>query len=209
MNEKTAMNIDLRDVQEKMEDSARTAQDYGRKAVLATIGFWGLAYDKAQDMWKVGNEWVEKAEKRGEELEHEWTQEFNKLQKQPEVKKVVDYVEDQVDGVSKNAKSVVNEVEKFLAQFNPNKVEEVAKDVVIKVESAWRNSSPATTNCRPRKSSPSCPPSSANSWSRSASTKSPTRIASPCCVRSMFCWKPQKWLLPDLGSPFSFVVWVE
>jgi hypothetical protein len=136
MNEKTAMNIDLRDVQEKMEDSARTAQDYGRKAVLATIGFWGLAYDKAQDMWKVGNEWVEKAEKRGEELEHEWTQEFNKLQKQPEVKKVVDYVEDQVDGVSKNAKSVVNEVEKFLAQFNPNKVEEVAKDVVIKVESA-------------------------------------------------------------------------
>ena len=111
MNEKTAMNIDLRDVQEKMEDSARPAQDYGRKAVLATIGFWGLAYDKAQDMWKVGNEWVEKAEKRGEELEHEWTQEFNKLQKQPEVKKVVDYVEDQVDGVSKNAKSVVNEVE--------------------------------------------------------------------------------------------------
>ena len=136
MSEKTAMNIDLRNVQETMEDGVRDAQDFGRKTVLATIGFWGLAYDKAMDMWKFGNEWVDKAEKRGEEIEHEWTKEFNKLQKNPEVKKVVGYVEDQVDGVSKNAKSVVTEVEKFLAQFNPSKVEEVAKDVAIKVEAA-------------------------------------------------------------------------
>ena len=136
MSEKTMMNVDLRNVQETMEDSARSAQDFGRKTVLATIGFWGLAYDKAMDMWKFGNELVDKAEKRGEELEHEWSQEINKLQKNPEVKKVVDYVEDQVDGVSKNAKSVVTEVEKFLAQFTPTKVEEAAKDVVIKVESA-------------------------------------------------------------------------
>ena len=71
MNEKTAVNIDLRNVQEKVEDSARNAQDFGRKTVLATIGFWGLAYDKALDMWKLGNDWVDKAEKRGEELEHE------------------------------------------------------------------------------------------------------------------------------------------
>lgn len=135
MSEKTAM-VDLRNVQEKVEDSARTAQDFGRKTVMATIGFWGLAYDMAVDAWKHGNELVDKAEKRGEELEHEWVEEFNKLQKKPEVKKVVDYVEDQVDGVSKNAKSVVAEVEKFLAQFNPSKVEEAAKDVAIQVQAA-------------------------------------------------------------------------
>ena len=134
MSEKTPMmNVDLRNVQEKVEDSMKGAQDMSRKLTLATIGFWGLAYDWTQDLWKASNELVDKAEKRGEEIEQEWNQQFNKLQEKPEVKKVVDYVEDQVDGVSKNAKSVVAEVEKFLGQFQ-TKAEEVAKDVEVKIE---------------------------------------------------------------------------
>ena len=133
MTDKMPMNVDLRNVQEKVEDSMKGAQNMSRKVALATIGFWGLAYDWTQDLWKVSNELVDKAEKRGEEIEHDWNQQFNKLQEKPEVKKVVDYVEDQVDGVSKNAKSVVVEVEKFLAQFQP-KAEEIAKEVAVKIE---------------------------------------------------------------------------
>ena len=133
MNEKMAVNVDLREMQEKVEDSVKTAQDLGRKFTLATIGMWGLGYDKAVELWDAGMELVDKAEKRGEELEQEWGKQFNKLQEQPEVKKVVDYVEDGVDVVSKNAKTVVSEVEKFLGQFQP-KAEEVAKAVVIEVE---------------------------------------------------------------------------
>ena len=133
MTDSMQVNVDLRHVQEKVEDSVKGAQDMSRKVVLASIGFWGLAYDWTQDLWKASNELVDKAEKRGEEIEHEWNQQFNKLQEKPEVKKVVDYVEDQVDGVSKNAKSVVAEVEKFLAQFQP-KAEEIAKEVAVKVE---------------------------------------------------------------------------
>ena len=45
----------------------------------------------------------------------------------------MDAVEDRVDMVSKNAKSVVVEVEKFLGQFQP-KAEEVVKAVEIEVE---------------------------------------------------------------------------
>jgi chemotaxis regulatin CheY-phosphate phosphatase CheZ len=135
MSENTAMNVDLREVQEKVEDSVKQAQDFGRKAVLATVGMWGLAYDKAEELWKAGVNLVDKAEKRGEEVEQEWVKQFDKMQENPEVKKVVVYVEDHVDVVSKNAKGVVAEVEKFLGQFQP-KVEEAAKDVVIKVESA-------------------------------------------------------------------------
>lgn len=134
MSENTAMNVDLRQAQEKVEDSMKQAQDFGRKAVLATVGMWGLAFDKAEEFWKASMDLVDKAEKRGEEVEQEWVKQFDKMQENPEVKKVVVYVEDQVDVVSKNAKSVVAEVEKFLAQFQP-KVEEVAKDVAIKVES--------------------------------------------------------------------------
>jgi hypothetical protein len=133
MSEKSAMNVDLRDVQEKVEDSMQSAKNMGRKAVLASVGVWGLAYDKAQDFWGAGMGLVDKAEKRGEELEQDFGKRFNKVQEQPQVKKVVGAVEDSYDVVSKNAKTVVAEVEKFLAQFQP-KAEDAMKDVVIEVE---------------------------------------------------------------------------
>lgn len=133
MNEKTMVNVDLRDVQEKVEDGVKSAQDMGRKYALAYVGMWGLAYDKAMELWDAGMEMVDKAEKRGEELEMAWGKQFDKLQEKPELKKVVDAVEDSVDVVSKNAKTVVSEVEKFLGQFQP-KVEEAAKAVEIEVE---------------------------------------------------------------------------
>jgi hypothetical protein len=135
MSEKTAMNVDLRDMQEKVEDGVQSAKNMGRKAVLASVGVWGLAYDKAQDFWGAGMGLVDKAEKRGEVLEQDFGARFNKMQEQPQVKKVVDVVDTGYDTVSKNAKSVVAEVEKFLAQFQP-KAEEAMKDVAIEVEKA-------------------------------------------------------------------------
>ena len=136
MTDKVTMNIDLRNVQEQVEDGVKQAQTFSRKAVLAYAGMWGLAYDKAQEMWAEGGKLIEKAEKRGEDIEAEWMQQFNKVQEKPEVKKVVGYVEDQVDHVSKNAKSVVAEVEKFLGQFQPaaGNVQATVKDVAIEVQ---------------------------------------------------------------------------
>ncbi len=138
MTDKVTMNIDLRNVQEQVEDGVKQAQTFSRKAVLAYAGMWGLAYDKAQEMWAEGGKLIEKAEKRGEDLEAEWMQQFNKVQEKPEVKRVVVYVEDQVDHVSKNAKTVVAEVEKFLGQFQPAaaNVQAAVKDVAIEVQAA-------------------------------------------------------------------------
>jgi hypothetical protein len=133
MSEKSAMNVDLRDVQEKVEDGVQSAKNMSRKVVLASVGVWGLAYDKAHDLWGTGMSMVDKAEKRGEVLEVDFGKRFNKVQEQPQVKKVVGAVEDSYDVVSKNAKTVVAEVEKFLAQFQP-KAEDAMKDVVIEVE---------------------------------------------------------------------------
>lgn len=138
MSDKTTMNIDLRNVQEQVEDGVKQAQTFSRKAVLAYAGMWGLAYDKAQEWWVEGGKLIEKAEKRGEDLEAQWMQQFNKVQEKPEVKRVVVYVEDQVDHVSKNAKSVVAEVEKFLGQFQAgaSNVQSAVKDVAIEVKTA-------------------------------------------------------------------------
>ena len=136
MSDKVTMNIDPCNVQEQVEDGVKQAQTFGRKAVLAYAGMWGLAYDKAQELWAESGKLLEKAEKRGEDIEAEWMQQFNKVQEKPEVKRVVGYVEDQVDHVSKNAKSVVAEVEKFLAQFQPaaSNVQATVKDVAIEVQ---------------------------------------------------------------------------
>jgi chemotaxis regulatin CheY-phosphate phosphatase CheZ len=138
MSDKVTMNIDLRNVQEQVEDGVKQAQTMGRKALLTYAGMWGLAYDKAHDLWGEGAKLIDKAEKRGEDIEAEWMKQFNKVQEKPEVKRVVDYVEDQVDHVGKNAKSVVAEVEKFLAQFQPaaGNVQSAMKDVAIEVQAA-------------------------------------------------------------------------
>lgn len=138
MSEKVTMNIDLRNVQEQVEDNVKQAQALSRKAILAYAGMWGLAYDKAQELLSESSKLLEKAEKRGEDIEAEWLDRVNKVQEKPEVKRVVDYVEDQVDHVSKNAKSVVAEVEKFLAQFQPaaSNVQSAVKDVAIEVQAA-------------------------------------------------------------------------
>ena len=97
MSEKSAMNVDLRDVQEKVEDGMQSAKNMGRKVVLASIGVWGLAYDKAQEMWDASMGLVDKAEKRGEEIEQDFGKRFNKMQEQvqaqPQVKKAVDVVD--------------------------------------------------------------------------------------------------------------------
>lgn len=138
MSEKMTMSIDLRNLQERIEDNVKQMRTLSRKAILAYAGMWGLAYDKAQELLNDGVKLLEKAEKRGEDIEAEWRERLSKVQEKPEVKRVVDYVEDQVDSVSQNAKSIVAEVEKFLAHFQPaaGNVQEAVKDVTIEVKAA-------------------------------------------------------------------------
>lgn len=138
MSEKMTMSIDLRNLQERIEDNVKQMRTLSRKAILAYAGMWGLAYDKAQELLNDGVKLLEKAEKRGEDIEAEWRERLSKVQEKPEVKRVVDYVEDQIDSVSQNAKSIVAEVEKFLAHFQPaaGNVQEAVKDVTIEVKAA-------------------------------------------------------------------------
>lgn len=141
MTEKMPVNVDLRNVQETVEDGSKRVREFGRKAALAYVGAWGLAYDAAKEMMQDGESLFDKAAKRGEEIEQMWLKNFEKIQDNKEVKRVVDYVEDQVDvvmknteSVRKNAEGIVNEVEKFLDQVNPMKGETVAENVEIVVE---------------------------------------------------------------------------
>ncbi|MBX2998469.1 MAG: phasin family protein [Caldilineaceae bacterium] len=75
-------NIDLRDTQEKMDNNIRQVRDASRRVVLAYAGLWGMAYDEAATLIDKGKSILEKAEHRGETLEHNATEQVKKVGKQ-------------------------------------------------------------------------------------------------------------------------------
>ena len=82
MKAKMNMNVDLRNVQETVEDNLKSAQTTGHKAMLAYIGLWGLAYDGAKSAWSGSISFVGRAEKRGEEIEQQVSSQVSKLETQ-------------------------------------------------------------------------------------------------------------------------------
>ena len=63
------MNVDIRNVQEQVEESAKQAGVLSRKAVLTYLGLVGFAYDGVKGAWHAGTEFLDRAEKRGEDME--------------------------------------------------------------------------------------------------------------------------------------------
>lgn len=70
--------VNLRNMQEQMEDRVQMAKKYARKGMLAYAGMWGLAYDWSKARYDMGLDMLDKAEKRGEEVEQFLMDEFKK-----------------------------------------------------------------------------------------------------------------------------------
>lgn len=109
-------NLNMRNVQEGMEDSAKQLREYGRKAFLAYIGAWGMGYDFGKSVYSDGWKFVDKAEKRGEEVEKELMKIIEAYQKDfpGEVKKLANTVE---DGVKHLAEDVSEQAGKYGEDF--------------------------------------------------------------------------------------------
>lgn len=107
------VGVDLRNVQEKVEDSSKEATKFVHKAVLASLGMVGFAYDGAVAVWHGTAEFVGKAEKRGEKLEAEFNQEVQKIQDQVtgEIRHRREQVEGTLNDVTKEVKSAGKSVE--------------------------------------------------------------------------------------------------
>jgi len=107
------VGVDLRNVQETVEDSTKEASKLVHKAVLASLGMVGFAYDGAVAVWHGTVEFVGKAEKRGEKMEAEFNQEVQKVQDQVtgEIKHRREQVEGTLNGVTKEVKSAGKSVE--------------------------------------------------------------------------------------------------
>lgn len=117
-------NLNMRNVQEGVEDSAKQLREVGRKAFLAYLGAWGMGYDFGKSVYSDGWKFVDKAEKRGEEVEKELKKVIEAYQKDfpGEVKKLAHNVEDGVkdlaEEVSGQAGKVGENFQRVVARFD-------------------------------------------------------------------------------------------
>lgn len=65
----TKLNLDLRNVQEQVEDNVKRLRQLNRRGVLAYVGLWGMIYDQAKALMEEGTGWLDQAEQRGMKLE--------------------------------------------------------------------------------------------------------------------------------------------
>lgn len=137
-----ATNINMRGVQENVEDSAKMVREVGRKAMLAYLGAWGMGYDFSKSVYKDGWKFVEKAEKRGEEVEKELRKYFNAYQKDfpGEVKKLAHSVEENVTEMAKDVTSQADKLgknlEKYVTKYVRSSGAPVVEEIKVKSKSA-------------------------------------------------------------------------
>lgn len=112
-------NINMRGVQEGVEDSAKKVREVGRKAVLAYLGVWGMSYDLGKSVYNDGWSWVDKAEKRGEKVEKELLKYLKAYQQDfpGEVKKLAHTVEENVTEMAKDMSSQADKLGKNLEKY--------------------------------------------------------------------------------------------
>ena len=119
------VNIDLRNLQEQVGENGDQVRKYAHKAALAYTGLWAMAYDSAKSGLEGSKELLDKAEKRGEEVETELSKQYSKYydQAMQEFQKLQGRAGDVVDleEVSKNVTNVVSDNAKVV-QENVGKV---------------------------------------------------------------------------------------
>ena len=130
-------NLNMRNVQESVEDNAKLMREYGRKAFLAYLGAWGMTYDFSKSVYNDGWKFVDKAEKRGEEVEKELIKVLEAYQKDfpGEVKKLANTVEDGVKNVAEEMSGQAGKVgenfQKVVSRFDFMHREPKVEDIQV------------------------------------------------------------------------------
>jgi hypothetical protein len=134
------VNIDLRNLQEQVGENGEQVRKYAHKAALAYTGLWAMAYDSAKSGLEGSKELLDKAEKRGEEVEAEFSKQYSKYYDQAlqEFQRLQERTGNVVDlegvskNVSENAKLVQENVNKVMSRVGLPSREDVP-EVVIEV----------------------------------------------------------------------------
>lgn len=111
--------INMRNIQERVEDNARKAREVRHKARLAYLGMWGMGYDAGKSVFTDGWKWVEKAEKRGEVVEKDLTRTAKAYRKDfpGEVSKLAHTARETTRDVAKDMTAKADKVSKSAQKY--------------------------------------------------------------------------------------------
>lgn len=143
MNVDVKMNVS----QEQISDNIVTARDLAHKAILASAGLVGMAFDTVKYGIENSQEVLEKAEKRGEEIEHEFAKWYDMYMETAGtgVNKLRESYDDSVEGVkggvagvkdvvTENTKNIPGMVVSTVATVRPGSSDKDVPGTVIEVQ---------------------------------------------------------------------------
>jgi hypothetical protein len=115
MNAKGTMNLNLRNLQEQVEDSVKGTRQLGRKTALIYAGLLGLAYDQAKQLVKNSMQLVDQAEERGETIVSELNHRAEELRSQAnlQVLKWRDRVDQSIENATFEATEAMHNAEEM------------------------------------------------------------------------------------------------
>lgn len=137
---KVEKKVDLRGLQEQVEDNVKTLRTYGRKAERVYLGLLGMAYDSSQAWMASGKKFIEKAERRGLKVEKELTERVRELRDEAtrEVGNLRVRVTDQLDSVVKEVadrgEAVERKVQKVMEQVKTRSANGGIEVAEVKIE---------------------------------------------------------------------------
>jgi hypothetical protein len=117
MATKIDSKVDLRGVQEQVEESAKSVRAYSRKAELIALGMVGMAYDKSVALMGASRKFIATVERRGAKVEQSIGSRIQALRDEAgaEVHKVRTAIEQRMEniteGVSERADAVERQVQ--------------------------------------------------------------------------------------------------
>ncbi len=114
----TKLNLDLRNVQEQVEDNVKRLSQLNRRGVLAYVGLWGVIYDQAKALVEEGANWIDQVEQRGMKLEETLNDQLLTLDNQAahELKKWRARLQPKPQAVNRETTSATISVEREIEQ---------------------------------------------------------------------------------------------
>lgn len=143
-----ASNINMRGVQEGVEDSVKRAREIGRKTMLATLGVAGLSFDLGRSIVKDSGSWLGKAEVRGEKVEKEILKVVKAYRKDfpGEVKKLAQNIEEGVNAAAKEVNEQTGRLTTYVqknVKSGADSVSEAVVDIKVSAEKQTKKAAEA------------------------------------------------------------------
>jgi hypothetical protein len=135
-----ASNVNVRSMQEMLEDSSKKAMELGRRGYLAYLGAWGMGYDGVKSIAKEPMAWVKKAEKRGKVVDKDLRKLIEAYRKDfpGEVAKLAESVQhgavDMAESVQHTATDLAKSAEKSVTGLFGSDAKQVVEEITVEAK---------------------------------------------------------------------------